>query len=143
LIHLDRQSSPSEFASYGPRVVPFYNYLQAALVLFEDEVLPAAGVLALAAELVNVHHFDARALERSSSDLARRGQLRGARHDELEAALSDRLALRKRAGASELGRWLDGLRRLRSAGARGVENEPVDYLALAERHNPRRHPASR
>ena len=143
LIHLDRQSSPSEFASYGPRVVPFYNYLQAALVLFEDEVLPAAGVLALAAELVNVHHFDARALERSCADLARRGQLRGARHDELEAALSERLALRQRTGASELGRWLDGLRRLRSAGARGLQDEPIDYLALAERHNPRRHPASR
>ena len=45
LIHLDRQSSPSDFAAYGTKVVPFYNYLQAAFVLFEDRRLPAEGVL--------------------------------------------------------------------------------------------------
>ena len=42
LIHLERQRSPADFRAYGARVVPFYNYLQAAFVLHEDGRLPAA-----------------------------------------------------------------------------------------------------
>src|SRR5690606_34862427 len=44
LIHLERQSSPLDFEAYGARVVPFYNYLQAAIVLAEDGRLPARSV---------------------------------------------------------------------------------------------------
>ena len=45
LIHLDRQSSPADFRLFGDRVVPFYNYLQAAFVLQEDGRIPARAVL--------------------------------------------------------------------------------------------------
>src|ERR1700722_14508697 len=51
LIHLDRQSSPSAFRLFGPRVVPFYNYLQAAFVLHEDGFIPAKSVLRVAQDL--------------------------------------------------------------------------------------------
>ena len=45
LIHLDRQSPPSRFKAYGPRLVPFFNYLQAAYVLCEDGRLSADAVV--------------------------------------------------------------------------------------------------
>ena len=75
LIHLDRQSPPSHFDAYGPRVVPFFNYLQAAFVLAEDGRIDAPAVLRVAAELVTRHRFDDDALARSWLDLYRRGHL--------------------------------------------------------------------
>jgi hypothetical protein len=77
LIHLDRQSSPSDFRLFGDRVVPFYNYLQAALVLHEDGRLPAPAVLRVAQDLVVAHNFDGAALARGYLDLSRRGHVSG------------------------------------------------------------------
>ena len=77
LIHLERQTPPDDFRKYGPRVVPFYNYLQAAFVLNEDGRLGAEGVLRVAVELVTEHRFDGDVLARSYLDLAKRGHLRG------------------------------------------------------------------
>src|SRR5690606_798440 len=51
LIHLERQSSPHDFERYGARVVPFYNYFQASIVLFEDGLVPAPAVLRVAPDL--------------------------------------------------------------------------------------------
>ncbi|RYG69645.1 hypothetical protein EON77_14535 [bacterium] len=48
LIHLEGQTAPGNFDVYGPKVVPFYNYLQAAFVLYEDESIPASAVLRVA-----------------------------------------------------------------------------------------------
>jgi hypothetical protein len=78
LIHLDRQSPPSKFDAYGRRLVPFYNYLQAAFVLCEDERLPAAAVLRVASAFVLRHRFEAPSLARSYLDLMRRGHATGA-----------------------------------------------------------------
>ena len=36
IIHLDRRSPPVRFEAYGQRVVPVYNYFQAAPVLYAD-----------------------------------------------------------------------------------------------------------
>lgn len=140
LIHLDRQSSPAEFRIYGPRVVPFYNYLQATLVLFEDGRLPAASVLRVAADLVVVHNFERSALARSFLDLHRRGHVSVAKIDALDEALADRLARGRPAAASELVAMLEALKPLRQLGptpAAPAEHE-VDYLALVEHHDPRR-----
>ena len=65
LIHLEQQTPPGDFAIYGTRVVPFYNYLQAAFVVHEDGRLSAQGVLRVATELVTQHRFDGDALVRS------------------------------------------------------------------------------
>src|SRR5579864_8026269 len=86
-IHLERQTPPDDFRTYGPRVVPFYNYLQAAFVLQEDGRLGADGVLRVAVELVTEHRFDGDALARSYLDLARRGHLAGTRVDAIGEAL--------------------------------------------------------
>jgi len=48
LIHLERQTPPDDFRIYGGRVVPFYNYLQAAIVVHEDGRVPGDSVLRVA-----------------------------------------------------------------------------------------------
>jgi hypothetical protein len=141
LIHLERQTPPDDFRLYGPRVVPFYNYLQAAFVLQEDGRLGADGVLRVAVELVTEHRFDGDALARSYLDLARRGHLRGSGIAALRGALDDWFER----GHVPAG---DELRALRSrlpamaasadAGLRSPGPDLPDYVKLVEAHNPRR-----
>lgn len=141
LIHLDRQTPPSRFALYGRRVVPFYNYLQAAFVLAEDGHLSARGVARVAAELVIDHRFDADALARSYLDLRRRGRARG----DLVPAIRDALAEVDQ-GASlpamaEVRAMCDRLEELLPAPApAGDAPDPPmpDYAALVLDHNRRK-----
>jgi hypothetical protein len=138
LIHLDRQSSPVDFKMYGPRVVPFYNYLQAAFVLQEDGRLDAHAVLRVAQELVVSHNFDSGALARSFLDLSRRGHVRGTRVLDLVAAFGE-MTKRRTAGASEIAAMIAELERLWPELQPPVSRaeEPIDYLAIAGAHNPR------
>lgn len=138
LIHLDRQSSPSDFRVFGPRVVPFYNYLQAAFVLHEDGRIPARAALRVAQDLVVAHNFDSAALARSYLDLSRRGHVSGKGVAALSEAYTE-LTQRRAAGASDLGAMIAELERL-SAELRppiGRTLEPIDYGALATSHNRR------
>ncbi|MBK8995571.1 MAG: hypothetical protein IPM35_07475 [Myxococcales bacterium] len=132
LIHLDRQTPPSRFREYGPRVVPFYNYLQAAIVLWADGHVSAQGVLRVASELVQQHRFDADALARSYFELVRRGHLQLSPVDQLRGALADlegRLPTLK-----ELEAMVERLgERVVEPGA-PVESQTIDYVALSERH---------
>ena len=134
---------PGDFAVYGARVVPFYNYLQAAFVVHEDARLPAQGVLRVATELVTQHRFDGDALARSYHDLGKRGHLRGTKVGELVTALD---AWEKDAttipGRDELRTMLERLPPYAEQAARRF-TEPgdtamPDYLALVNKHNPRR-----
>ncbi len=142
LIHLERQTPPSDFNVYGPRVVPFYNYLQSAFVVFEDGRLPAQGVLRVAAELVTQHRFDADALARSYHDLGKRGHLRGTKLHELGKALT----LWEKDGPTtagvELHKMLERLpkyAKMASERYAPVSDSPLpDYLSLVSQHNSRR-----
>jgi hypothetical protein len=140
LIHLEQQTPPDDFRAYGPRVVPFYNYLQAAFVLHEDGRLGADGVLRVAVELVTEHRFDGDALARSYLDLARRGHLRGERIEGIAGALDAWLAGGQVPAADELRAMVARLPAF-AEGARAhgkpAEQELPDYLALVDRHNPR------
>jgi hypothetical protein len=141
LIHLERQTPPHDFDTYGPRVVPFYNYLQAAFVLLEDGRLGADGVLRVAVELVTEHRFDADALARSYLDLARRGHLRGTRVEDVGSTLEAWLGEGAVPASEEL-RLLTGRLPGLAEGARGMwrarEARLPDYVALATTHNARR-----
>ncbi len=134
LIHLDRQTPPSRFVDYGPRVVPFYNYLQAAFVLAEDGRIDGAAVLRVAQEFVVRHRFDADALARSYLDLMRRGRARGQLASVLEPGLS---ALDPDAPAADrLGAMCEqiaGYIAERPLGDPPPEPE-LDYVELARRH---------
>ena len=143
LIHLERQSAPEDFAPLGRRVVPFYNYLQAAFVVHEDARVSAEGVLRVASEMVLAHRFDGDQLARSYVELARRGHLRGVRAEALAEAFE---AWASRPQASAIAPLREMVTRLpaaaKAARERYVpppEDEPVpDYLKLVKAHNPRR-----
>lgn len=141
LIHLERQTPPSDFHVYGRRVVPFYNYLQAAFVVHEDGRLPAEGVLRVATEMVTQHRFDGDALARSYADLGRRGHLAGTKIPELAQALA---AWEAQGGVLALGELRAMVDRLPAYAAQARDRyvEPgelpvPDYLALVAKHNPR------
>jgi hypothetical protein len=138
LIHLDRQSSPSDFRLYGPRVVPFYNYLQAAFVLHEDGRLPGRAVLRVAQDLVSSHNFDGATLARSYLDLSRRGHVSGRGVPDVIAAYRELMQGRAH-GASELGAMAEGLEAMLPSLSPPVPRPPVtlDYRAMVKTHNPR------
>jgi hypothetical protein len=139
LIHLERQSIPSEFDAYGRRVVPFYNYLQAAFVLAEDGKLSAPAVLRVAQDLTVRHHFDGTSLARSYLELARRGHASGVIIPPLADAYGE-LVRKRAAGASELGEMIAELEE-QAAELPPPASRPhpaLDYTALVHGHNPRR-----
>lgn len=138
LIHLDRQSSPSDFRLFGDRVVPFYNYLQAAFVLHEDGRIPAKSVLRVAQDLAFSHNFDPSALARSYLDLSRRGHVSGKGIADLAAAYGE-VAERRGAGASDIAALVRELEEMMPELSPPPYREPVsiDYLALAGGHNKR------
>jgi hypothetical protein len=144
LIHLEQQTPPDEFLAYGARIVPFYNYLQAAFVVHEDGRLGADGVLRVAVELVTEHRFDGDALSRSYLDLARRGHLRGVRVDAIGASLEAWLAQGHVPATAELRTMVARLpaiaeqARTASVGRREEKPEVPDYVALVDAHNARR-----
>jgi len=138
LIHLDRQSSPSDFRMYGPRVVPFYNYLQAAFVLHEDGRLPARAVLRVAQNLVTAHNFDGAALGRSYLDLSRRGHVSGRGIPDIAAAYRE-MTQGRPVRASDLGAMVHSLEQMQPELCPPVSREvpTLDYRALVAAHNPR------
>jgi hypothetical protein len=140
LIHLERQTPPDEFVEYGSRIVPFYNYLQAAFVLQEDQRLGADAVLRVAVELVTEHRFDGDALARSYLDLARRGHLRGTQTGALRDAFDTWLAEGPVPADVALGVMVAKLPAVAGrarARWRPVEQPLPDYLKLVSMHNRR------
>jgi hypothetical protein len=142
LIHLEGQSPPSDFGMYGPRIVPFYNYLQAAFVVFEDGRITAEAVVRVAQELVTAHRFDGDQLARSYGELARRGHLQGTRIAELLESTHKGAALASDAerGAVEvmLQRLPTLAKEARSEHRSPHDVAPPNYAELVLRHNQRR-----
>ncbi len=140
LIHLEQQTPPDDFRAYGKRVVPFYNYLQAAFVLHEDGHLGPEGVLRVAVELVTEHRFDGNGLARSYLDLVKRGHLRGKSTAGLSDAFAQWSAGPMVPARDELKDMVERLPEMAAAAKAAYEPEeqPLpDYLALVDVHNPR------
>jgi hypothetical protein len=72
-INLDRLTPPAFFSKYGPRVVPIFNYFQAALVLMADGHLTATQVVKVAVEMIQTAGYNLLTLSNSFQDLLRRG----------------------------------------------------------------------
>jgi hypothetical protein len=134
LIHLDGQTPPSRFRLYGSRLIPFYNYFQAACVLLERSVLSAEAVLRIAAEFIELHGFSPDSIARSYLDLLRREHASATAPALLRAALpafeGTRLPL------SDLDRAVSLMANdAPEPGPPGSERAPVlDYTKLAERY---------
>lgn len=151
-IHLDRRSPPRRFDRYGARLVPIYNYFQAALVLHEDGRLAADAVVRVAVEMADRHDYSLEALRNSLQDLLRRGRLSVETVRSLGAAISEGQgeadllpALGSLPGTRELLRSL--ARSLRDlgptagavpAGLAGDDTPPIDYLKALEEDLPRK-----
>jgi hypothetical protein len=78
VIHLDRKSPPMGFRKFGPRLVPVFNYFQAALVLYADSVIDALQVMYIAIEMLDSRQYQLATLANSLQDLMRRNRLAGA-----------------------------------------------------------------
>jgi hypothetical protein len=139
-IHLERQTAPNDFRIYGPRLVPFYNYLQSAFILYEDERIGAEAVLRVAIELVVMHRFDGDSLARSYLDLAKRGHLRGVRVEDLSTALTAWTAREPVPKSKELGEMIERLPPYAeiARGSGHPETTTPNYLTIVAKHNARR-----
>ena len=139
LIHLDRRSPTAGFAHYGRRLVPIYNYFQAALVLYGDKVLTAQQVLFVAREMLDSPEHEIPTLANSLQDLLRRGRLAravaldlSAEIDQAAAGAADRDSRREAEGIAAAFR--DRVRQLGAAPPLdNPEVEPrLDYVALVD-----------
>jgi hypothetical protein len=141
-IHLDRKSPTSRFDRYGLRVVPIFNYFQAAMVMFQDGQLSAESVVRVALEMVDRFGYTVDALRNSLQDVLRRGRLRAS----TARLLADQLTPE---GIPQLGA-LPGARELLLGFAARVRElgdvptvmvpveAPIDYLAALEVDLPRK-----
>ena len=75
LIHLDKRSPTGTFAGFGKRLVPIYNYFQAALILYADGLLTARQVMFVADEMLRSTEYTLSVLANSFQDLLRRGRI--------------------------------------------------------------------
>jgi hypothetical protein len=74
-VNLDRRTPPVSFHRLGDRVVPTFNYLQTAAVLYMDGYIDVAAVVRVARSLMEGAGYTAERLANSLADLGRRGHL--------------------------------------------------------------------
>ena len=74
-IHLDSGSPPALFEPFGSRVIPVFNYYQAALVLFARGHLDVRSVLRITAAFLEADRCGPWELANLFQDIARRGHL--------------------------------------------------------------------
>ncbi|MET0595550.1 MAG: hypothetical protein ABW133_22815, partial [Polyangiaceae bacterium] len=101
--------------------------------------LPPAAVIRVAVDLVLDHRFDGEALGRSYLDLWRRGHLKGTGAAAIERAFHAMSEVSPLPQAREIETMCRRLTDVASGIERGASpNAPLDYVALLERHGPRR-----
>ena len=146
-IHLDRRSPPLGFRRFGPRLVPVFNYFQAALVLYEDKVLSARQVIFVALEMLDSGQYELGHLATSVQDIIRRGRITRETALQLAAEAQRRRDVGRAVGAQRsaavradrrgVSRASPRARRYAAAGRR--PDEPLDYVRLVdEEHEHRR-----
>lgn len=137
-IHLDSYTPPARFAHYGARVVPIYNYFQAAVLLMIDGHLGPVQVVKIAAELSQGYGYSLISLANSFQDLLRRGLAR--QEDvtaltlafEAHAAVLD--ALKPAGNAVET--FLRRLALVAGIKPKPRPRVPIDYLEILRTHGP-------
>jgi hypothetical protein len=90
-IMLDQRSPPSTFRPYGARVVPIFNYFQAALVLFAGGHLDADAVIGITRAFLEEDQHPVDELANCFQDVVRRGHLPGSAMQELGLAVQESL----------------------------------------------------
>jgi hypothetical protein len=117
-INIERRTPPTNFHSFGPRLVPSFNYFQTAACLFADGLLTLPAVLEVAAGLIDGAGYTPHRLANSLADVVRRGHLQPAS----AIAVREYLHARGRLPA----RRRDGVRpSLRQRVLRGLQARPA------------------
>ena len=146
-IHLDRRSAPVGFRHYGPRLVPVFNYFQAAVVLYSDHVLTARQVIFVALEMLDSGQFELGHLATSVQDVIRRGRITREVALQLSAEANDAAQSGALSGRSDLPPFEQiaeafraRIRELGPSDPAPVEPaSPLDYVRLVdEEHEHRR-----
>ena len=88
-IHLDRRTPPAAFRDFGPRVVPVWNYFQAALVLFAKRHLDARGVVMVTRAFLEREGHTTLGLANLFQDVMRRGHLPASAMQDLALGIQD------------------------------------------------------
>ena len=141
-IHLDRRSPTSRFDRYGSRLIPIFNYFQAAMVMLEDEELTPAAVVRVALEMVDRFGYTIDALRNSLQDLLRRARLRRSTARQLAEQLTEH-------GIPQLGAhptareilvaFAERVRQLGDVPSLQIPlDKPIDYLSALEADLPRK-----
>ena len=153
IIHLDRRSPPMGFGRFGPRLVPVFNYFQAALVLYADGVLTGRQLVFIGFEMLDSGQYELATLANSLQDLVRRGRLAVADAQRLAEELNRDAAAGALPTRADLPpfdaiarAFTDRVRQLRGAPplAWPSDPEPLDYVALVDdEHEQRRNRRSR
>jgi hypothetical protein len=136
-VHLDRRTPPSWFRMFGGRLVPVYNYFQAALVLFAREHLSPEGVVRVTRAFLEADGAGADELANLFQDIVRRGHLPGRSMQALGAAVKSGEDI---AGELEvIRRCVQRFEDLGTARSYRPPGPPTsaDYLALWERFKAR------
>ncbi|MEO8842617.1 MAG: hypothetical protein ABI591_16020 [Kofleriaceae bacterium] len=145
-IHLDRRSPPVGFRRFGPRLVPVFNYFQAALVLYEDKVLSARQVIFVALEMIDSKQYELGHLATSVQDIVRRGRIARDTAMQLVADSNEAAASGALSGRTDLPPFEQiseafraRIRELGNTPPQVVAEEPIDYVRLVdEEHDHRR-----
>lgn len=88
-INLEGRTAPGRFLPFGARVVPIVNYFQAAIVLWNDGILPLTGVVGVAAGMIERDDYGLMEFANSFQDLVRRRVIGSDAVDRLEADAGD------------------------------------------------------
>jgi hypothetical protein len=129
-IHLEARSPIDRFAPYGARAVPIYNYLQAALVLHQGEVLRARDIVTVL-EAMSQAGYTPERLSNSVQDLVRRGVVQVADVERLAAELGAVETTRGRTVSTFIRRLrttVADLEHVRRASPEWIEE--INYLGL-------------
>ena len=129
-------------------VISFFNYFQAALVLYADSVLDARQVLFVALEMLESPEYDLSSLANSLQDLMRRGRMSVEAAKRLSLEANEAAAQGALAGHEDLPpfdeiAWSFAERVQQLGGAPPLEwpekNPHLDYVSLVdEEHRARR-----
>ncbi|MEZ4358974.1 MAG: phosphatase domain-containing protein [Kofleriaceae bacterium] len=144
-IHLDRKSPPGGFRTFGPRLVPVFNYFQIALVLFGDGVLSARQVLFVGLEMLDSGQYDRSTLANSMQDLMRRGRMDRDTGLRLVAEAKEAAASGALTGHRELPpfdqiaeEFRKRIRELGTPEPEPFDEGPLDYVRLVDEEHDRR-----
>jgi len=131
-IHLDSGSPPALFAPFGARVIPVFNYYQAALVLFARGHLDVQSVVRITAAFLKADRCGPWELANLFQDIARRGHLPTDAMETLAIGVQDDSAGNEAAEVV----WNSAQRLLDLQGMVGPSPQPdpppLDYPALLD-----------